>query len=226
MITTLSFEPRLKERFPDLRVVVGRISGVRVERSGTTLEEFEGEVIAEVKREYNIEALKDIPVFRAYRDFFWRIGVDPTKVRPAAEALIRRILLGKSIPSINNVVDAYNLASIKTGIALAAFDINRLRGRLTMRFAKRGEEFLGIGMGEARELSGGEIVISDDEKLIAIYPHRDADDSKVTEKTESVLLLVCGVPNLEKNALLDAAETTIDYVTRFCGGKGEFELIG
>ncbi len=63
-----------------------------------------------------LEGLKDEPIFRTYRDFFWTMGVDPTKVRPAAEALIRRILVGRSMPRINTVVDAYNLASMTTHI--------------------------------------------------------------------------------------------------------------
>ena len=110
------------------------------------LEEFKEEVFVEVKSRFTLESLKDEPVFRAYRDFFWRIGVDPTKVRPAAEALIRRVLGGRSIPRINTVVDAYNLVSMTTCIALAAFDVSRLNGDIIMRFADKGEEFFGIGM--------------------------------------------------------------------------------
>lgn len=220
----LRFDPRLKERFPELKVVVGYVRGVRVRRTNVALEDFKRKVIAEVRKDHDIHALKDIPIFRMYRDFFWRTGVDPTKVRPAAEALIRRILRGKSIPDINNVVDAYNMASIKTKVALAAFDLDKLRGELTMRFAKAGEEFLGIGMEKARELKGGEIVISDDEKLIAMYPHRDAEESKVTEDTRNILLLACGVPGITEKTLLSAAKTSIDYLTRFCEGMGKLNL--
>ncbi|HUW43054.1 MAG TPA: hypothetical protein VMW02_02320, partial [Thermoplasmata archaeon] len=50
-----------------------------------------------VSKSITLEAVKDRPDFRAYRDFFWRLGVDPTKTRPASEALIRRILKGSSI---------------------------------------------------------------------------------------------------------------------------------
>jgi DNA/RNA-binding domain of Phe-tRNA-synthetase-like protein len=120
-------EPALKGRFPGLQVVVGEVEGVRVGSSGTELQKFKEEVLQEVKHKYTLESLKDIAVFRAYRDFFWRVGIDPTKIRPAAEALIRRILVGKPIPMINNVVDSYNLASIKTEVALAAFNRDELR---------------------------------------------------------------------------------------------------
>ena len=173
----------------------------------------------QVRERYDLGSLKDEPILRAYRDFFWRVGIDPTKNRPAAEALIRRILQGKTIPCINTLVDSYNLVSIKTEIALAAFDAEKLKGNLLMRFATEGEEFLGIGMEKPMRLQGIEIVVSDVEKLVAIYPHRDADDTKITEETKNVLLLVCGVPGIREETLLDAARVAIEYITRFCGGE-------
>lgn len=191
-------------------------------RSDELLRKFVEQISEETRKQYNLESLKDVPVLRAYRDFFWKVGIDPTKVRPAAEALIRRILLGKPIPIINNLVDAYNLASIKTCIALAAFDRDLLKGELLMRPAGRGDRFMGIGMQEPKELAGGEIVVADDEKLVAIYPYRDAEQTKISSSTENVLLLICGVPGIRWDTLAEAGEVAIEYVTRFCGGEARW----
>lgn len=218
----ISIHSPLQERFPQLRVLTRQIRGVKVERKNKELEGFKDQVMKQVRERYDLESLRDLPVFRAYRDFFWRVGIDPTKNRPAAEALIRRILRGKTIPCINTLVDAYNVASIQTEIALAAFDAGKLKGDLLMRFAVGGEEFLGIGMEKPLILQGGEIVISDGEKLVAIYPHRDADNTKVTEATKDVLLLVCGVPGIPEATLLKATRVAVEYITKFCGG-GEIE---
>jgi len=91
-------------------------------------------------------------------------------------------------------------------------------GELIMRYAKEGEEFLGIGMKTPLRLKGREIVISDEEKLVAIYPYRDAEDTKVTEATRGVILLFCGVPGISIQKLSEAKTVTIDFVTKFCGG--------
>jgi DNA/RNA-binding domain of Phe-tRNA-synthetase-like protein len=171
-----------------------------------------------VRGRFTLEGLKDEPVFRAYRDFFWRIGIDPTKVRPAAEALIRRVLGGRGIPRINTAVDAYNLASMTTCIALAAFDIDRLSRDIIMRFANKGEEFLGIGMDKPVTLAGGEIVMADASRLIAIYPHRDADYSRITFQTKNLMLVSCGVPGISLDQLAEAADRASEFVIRFCGG--------
>lgn len=213
----LSITEELRNRYPGLQALVSHIDDVKVAKSGNELEAFSQEIFSKVKNKYTLDNLKEVPIFRSYRDFFWRVGIDPTKVRPAAEALIRRILAGKTIPRINNVVDSYNLASIKTEVALAAFNRDELIGDLMMRQSKVGEKFLGISMDEPTTLTGSEIVIADSEKLVAIYPHRDADISKVTNSTRNILLLICGVPGIDITILNNAREHAEKYITKFCG---------
>ena len=203
-----------------MKVFICRVDGLLVKKEKAELQLFKERVSEEIKQKYDLATVKDAPVFRAYRDFFWRAGIDPTKVRPAAEALIRRVLAGKPIPTINTLVDSYNLASIHTGIAMGAFDADRLSGDLTLRLTHNGEKFLGIGMGEPIELSGNELVVSDAEKLIAIYPYRDADETKATLDTKSVCLLICGAPGIGEDILKGASLVAVDYITRFCGGVG------
>ena len=213
----LKIDPDLCKRFPDLKVINFSMT-VKNTKSNSELEKFKETILKDAREKYNLESLKDVPVFRAYRDFFWKIGIDPTKNRPAAEALIRRILAGKLIPHINTLVDAYNLASIKSEVALAAFDENKLRCELTMRSALKEESFLGIGMDKPADLDGREVVISDSNRLVAMYPHRDADFSKVTEETENILIIICGVPGIPTETLQQTAKIASEYIARFCSG--------
>jgi DNA/RNA-binding domain of Phe-tRNA-synthetase-like protein len=174
------------------------------------------------QRTASLEVVKDQPIFRAYRDFFWRVGIDPTKVRPAAEALTRRVLGGRDLPRLNTVVDAYNLASIETSIAIAAFDMETVNeDALLMRRGVKGELFHGIGMDSPDSLTGAEVVVEDQKlrRLVAVYPYRDSDDSKVTETTKGVLFMMCGVPGIDETALEGAKDLTREYVGRFCLGR-------
>jgi len=220
---SIEIKSDIESHFPKLRVLTSKIADVRVRKRDAELEKFKNELINKAMERYDLNSLKDVASFRAYRGFFWKIGVDPTKNRPASEALIRRILRGENLPCINTLVDAYNLASIKTEIALAAFDADKLKGNLLMRVAKTGEEFVGIGMSKPMVLKGGEVVVSDEEKLVAIYPHRDAEDTKVTEQTKNVLLLVYGVPGIFEETLRNAAHVATEFITRFCGGERRVE---
>ncbi|UCC58579.1 MAG: hypothetical protein JSW14_01270 [Candidatus Bathyarchaeum sp.] len=216
---SLKIDSKLKARFPDLTASIFHIKDVKIQKRDPELEKFKVKLMKQVREEYDIDSVKDQPIFRAYRNFFWRVGIDPTKNRPAAEALIRRILGGRTIPCINTLVDAYNLASIKSRIALATFDADKLEGDLLMRFAEEGEQFLGIGMEKPLILKGGEIVVSDNEKLIAVYPYRDADNTKVTEETENVTIVVCGATGISEETLENASQVALEYITRFCDGE-------
>lgn len=217
----LKLNPRLRERFPDLNAEIIHFRDVHVERQDQRLEEYKDMVALQLKKRWNLDQLRDDPVFRAYRDFFWRLGIDPTKNRPAAEALIRRVLRDSPIPRINTWVDAYNLVSMETAIPIASFDTDLLGGELLMREATAGEEFTGIGMEKPVTLTGGEAVIEDGDRLVAIYPYRDADHSKVTLKTVNVLTLMCGSPGITLNTLSQASSVARDVLPRFCGGRAE-----
>jgi DNA/RNA-binding domain of Phe-tRNA-synthetase-like protein len=217
----LKIDSKLKTRFPDLIAKILQVKEVQIEKRNDELEKFKAEVAKQVREMYDLESLKDQLAFRAYRDFFWSVGIDPTKNRPAAEALIRRILGGRTIPTINSLVDVYNLASIKSRIALATFDADKLKGDLFMRFAEEGEKFLGIGMEKPLILKGGEIVVADNAKLVAVYPYRDADNTKVTVETKNITMIVCGAPGISEKRLDFASQVAQEYILRFCDGNVE-----
>jgi DNA/RNA-binding domain of Phe-tRNA-synthetase-like protein len=201
-----------------LEVLTETLEGVRIVQFLPQLQQEKEKVSLDARSAYSLETLKDQHPIRAYRDFFWRAGIDPTKNRPASEALIRRILSGKPLPTINTLVDSYNLASIRSGVPIAAFDGGKIRGDLKMRFAKKGEEFLGIGMIEPMRLNGNEIVIQDEVGLTAVYPYRDADRTKIGAESSVAVLLFCGAPGIENGLLRSAAEWCIKYVMMFCDG--------
>lgn len=221
MPSYLALSEKLSEKFPDLSAQIINFCDVSITRIKPDLENYKKEIYSETHSRWEIEKLREDPDFRAYRDFFWKLGTDPTKNRPAAEALIRRVLNEKPIPNINTWVDAYNLVSIQTAIPIASFDADLLDGELLMREAIEGEEFLGIAMKKPVTLKGGEAVIQDDSGLVAIYPYRDADHSKVTSNTKNVLMLMCGAPGISRDKLFESGELAKSVLMKYCGGESE-----
>ncbi len=219
----MEIESSLRERYPGLDVKELVLSKVEVRLSTPELVAFKRSKQEEIRMKIpSLDAVKDQRIIRAYRDFYWKVGIDPTKTRPAGEALVRRILSGRDLPTINTLVDSYNLASAETMISIAAFDNLKIhRDHLLMRTAAMGESFAGIGMASPVSLEGGEVVIEDcmQEKLIAVYPYRDADESKVAEVTKEVLFMMCGVPEVTEEDLDLAKRTTLEYASTFCGAS-------
>jgi DNA/RNA-binding domain of Phe-tRNA-synthetase-like protein len=178
-------------------------------------------VYEEVRVKYNIETLRNNPTVRAYRDFYWRLDIDPTKTRPSGEALLRRVLHGDELPRISTVVDAYNLASMKTIIPISGFDKDRLNPPFHVQFAKNGETFMGIDMVKPMALTGKMLVLADEKQALCIYPYRDSDYTKITERTRNVLVLGYGAQEITEQQLTEAVETTLAYIKLVSSGETE-----
>jgi DNA/RNA-binding domain of Phe-tRNA-synthetase-like protein len=213
----MEFSREVLEKFPGICVAEGDLK-LEIQQNSPGLEDLKSKIASDIRSRFTIENVKDDPIFRAYRDFFWSVGVDPTKTRPASEALVRRLLSGGKLPNINIAVDAYNMASAISGVPIAAFDADLLDGPLTMMFARDGESFLGIGMKEPVALKPNQVIIRDAKHVIAIYPYRDSDDTKVTASTKNIHLVSCGVPKIERSKILEAYETCARYLGEYAGG--------
>ncbi len=196
------------------------VEGVSV---GPTRNGYMKDAVEELRSKYTLEKLKEDPVVRAYREFYWRIGIDPTKVRPSSEAMVRRVLKGGSFPRINNVVDAGNVASALTLISIGLYDLDRVKGSLVLRLARCCEVFHPIGGGEDR-MRGGEPVLADEEDILFLYPHRDSRKTMIRTETRRVLILGAGVPGVERPRVRKAVNLAADLIVRNAGGHKVGEM--
>lgn len=215
----VEWHPEVVRRLPNLIFWFATIEGVQVTPSDARVNALEAEIVAQIRQKVILEQLKDHRVVRQYRDFYWRdLGIDPTKVRPAGEALVRRVLQGNQLYRINNVVDAYYVASLHTLLAFGVFDLDVLVPPLTVRFAQPGEPFFGIAMRESISLTGRELLLTDAQAIISVHPYRDANRSKVTQQTTRLLIMTGGVPHLDDATVEAGLRIAIDYITRVAGG--------
>ncbi len=183
-------------------------------------EEVSGDLSGEVnklidflKSKYDLSSLKDDPIVKAYRKFFWRVGIDPTKTRPAAEALVRRVLRGRPFPRINPVVDAGNIASAYTMVPIGLYDLSKARLPLELTMSVGGEVFRPLG-GRDEVLREGVPILKDSEgKVLHIYPHRDSRETCITEGTKEILILGAGVPEVPKYLVVKAVRKVAELLS-------------
>jgi len=177
------------------------------------------ELVVRLKSSYDVHTLKSHPLVRSYRDIMWRLGIDPTKVRPSSEALIRRVLRGHPFPSINSVVDSCNMASAESLIPISIFDHDLIKEPLTLRRAREGEVFVDFG-GRKRELSGREVVLSDAYgSILHLYPYRDSALAAIrTGKTSYVDIVAYGAPGVPRATVVNAVRRVCTYLLKYYPG--------
>jgi DNA/RNA-binding domain of Phe-tRNA-synthetase-like protein len=217
----VTWQPHVTTKFPELAICIGLIKDIQNERENETLRKLERDVYEEVRAKYDIETLKDNVTVRAYRDFYWKLDIDPTKTRPSGEALLRRVLHGDELPNISTVVDAYNLASLKTIVPISGFDPDLLTMSFQVRFAKNEETFTGIGMTKPMTLTEKMLVLADAKQTVCVYPYRDSDATKITLNSRKVLIIAYGAPGISNDYLKQAAESTLAYIKLVSGGTVE-----
>ena len=220
MQVQVNWSLEVSKQFPALTICVGAIRNIHNERANEKIEQIKKSVYEEVKTKYDIATLKDHPIVRAYRDFYWKLNIDPTKTRPSGEALLRRVLHGEELPKISTAVDAYNLVSMKTIIPISGFDADCLNTPLEIRYSKNEEAFLGIGMNKPISLENT-LVLADTKQVLCVYPYRDSEFTKITMQTRNALIISYGVPAVSEQQLKEAVEKTLTYIKQVSQGEIE-----
>jgi phenylalanyl-tRNA synthetase beta chain len=88
--------------------------------------------------------------------------------------------------SINNIVDITNYVLYTEGNPMHAFDLDKIEGKIYVRFAKEGEKFLALN-GNEYKLSSEDLVIADDKKVLALAGVIGGLESAVSENTKNIL---------------------------------------
>ena len=79
------------------------------------------------------------------RALYRRFGVDPTRVRPSSEALLRRLKKGEPLPRVNSLVDVANAMSVQLQVPVGLYDLDKASGdELSIRLGADGEGYTGI----------------------------------------------------------------------------------
>ncbi len=124
-------------------------------------------------------------------DGCWRYTarvINNVKVKPSPMWLQKR-LIASGLRPINNIVDITNYVMLETGHPIHAFDLSKLAGRIVVRDATPGEKMLLLD-GKTYEFSGGEVLITDGEKLLALGGIMGGEESGISVTTTDVLLEV------------------------------------
>jgi len=133
------------------------------------------------------EAIKEIPSIHSTREAYKKLGKEPSRYRPSAEALHRRIVKGKGMYKISTPVDIINLSSLKTGYSIGGYDANKINGDIEFGKGKADAEYKAIGRGI---MNVENLPVFFDETGAFGSPTSDSERTMITEKCKNIILLV------------------------------------
>lgn len=169
------------------------------------------------KQTVTTETLKDIPSIAATRRVYRACGKDPSRYRPASEALIRRMLKGKELYQIDTLVDLINVASIAYGYSIGGFDADKFVGdTLTLGIGREGEPYEGIGRGMIN-IAG--LPVYRDAKGGVGTPTSDNERTKIDINTTHLVVLINGYDG-NKERVVENAEFIQKLLRKYCQSDG------
>ena len=146
-----------------------------------------------------IEEISKIPTIAASRKAYKACGKDPARYRLSAEALLRRVVSGKGLYYINNVVDQLNLVSMTTGFSIGGYDADQIQGNIVFGIGNPDEPYSGIGRGE---LNIENLPVFRDDHGAFGTPTSDSPRTEVKEQTRRFLMILI---DFDGDHLLDQA---------------------
>ena len=191
-------EPALAEEFPGLSIVSTTLD-TTAGRSPEALREQLRSLSDRIGGAQAIQ-LRQQPIPWAYRVFFRHIGLDPDTTRTPVEQLIFERIHDGTFKSGDRVQDALTIGMVEVGVALRAFDADRVEGRIGLRVSTEGEAF----EGRTSPLPDGTIVVADERRPLGIIFDKTADGRAVRRGTRRVLLAAIGVRGVPDIALEEA----------------------
>ncbi|MGD9898138.1 MAG: B3/4 domain-containing protein [Calditrichaceae bacterium] len=175
-------------------------------------EEFE----EETRRKFADTRPSENEIVSHVRRMYRRIGWEPTKYRPSSEALIRRILQGKGLYRINNIVDYGNLVSAKYHLPLGLYDVDKITGDIIVDVGKAGESYQGISKPLIH--AEGKMILRDETGIFG-NPTADSLRTSITNESTHILAVFFCPSEVNDDHLQKTLNTLSDYYLPFCKNK-------
>jgi len=181
-------------------------------KNSKTSSELWAEIELEVQRIASTCLLEDInkrSAIAATRKIYKKLGKDPNRYRPSAEALCRRIVRHIPLYQVSTLVDIINLVSIHSGFSIGGFDTEKIQGNIQLDAGTESDEFVAIGRGI---LNVDGLPLYSDEVGGIGTPTSDHERTKITEETTQLLIIINGYEGTE--GLKEAVEHTLQLLDK------------
>jgi DNA/RNA-binding domain of Phe-tRNA-synthetase-like protein len=174
----------------------------------------------------NVDTLTTEPRLASWREAFRQLGYKPGDFRPSIEALLRRVLRGQELPSINTLVDIGNIVSLRHLLPIGGHAIDVLTQDITLRPAAGAEEFVPFGSEEMEHPAPGEFVfVEGNQVLTRRWIWRQANHTLTLPGTTAIEFNIDGLTPVTETDVEVAARDVMELVKCFCGGRMRLEIL-
>jgi DNA/RNA-binding domain of Phe-tRNA-synthetase-like protein len=174
-------------QLPGVKLGAIEADGVHVAPDNEEFAHLLAQMCDRKRLDFTLESLAEQKSVRDVRAMFRGWGIDPSKYRPSSEALLRRVVQGKGLYRVSNIVDIGNLGSIETGWPFGCYDRSRIQPPIEFRHGVSGESYEGIGK-QTWHLQGRPLLADAHGPFGS--PISDSTRSIITESARDILVIL------------------------------------
>lgn len=218
----ITIQRHIKEILPDFKIGTIHYNNITVSESPQMLK---GRLQLFQEQLYFDLEDKDITHFPGLLEWqlVWKaLGSSPSRYRPSAEALFRRIKKQNYLPSIHSAVDMNSFLSLQYEIPLGLYDADKINGDVEIALGTEEDQFEGLNN---RTNTLDNILVSKDAQGAFGSPYVDSTRTAVTENTKNALHIFYLRPSMERDTALELLTAAANMFTGINGGNAEIQLL-
>ncbi|MEE8410571.1 MAG: phenylalanine--tRNA ligase beta subunit-related protein [Myxococcota bacterium] len=210
--------PTIADELADIvRVGLVRAAPVAVGEAGAELKRKISSLCNALRSTHAGQAPSKIPGLQSARDLYRAFGIDPTRIRPSSEALLRRVMRGQDFPHINSAVDVCNLIGLRSLLPPGLYDADAIDGPVVLRRGEAGESFEGIRKADVH--LAGRPTLADTVGAFG-NPTSDSLRTSVSESTQSLWFVLFAPASFSREQLEIEIERAQDDMARYLAPVG------
>jgi methionine--tRNA ligase beta chain len=187
---------------------------VQIRKSSAELDTLKKEAEKEIK-DLSVEG---DPILDAYKEVYRRFKVD------AESPVVHLINLVKEkgrLPTINTVVDAYNVVAATRRVSVGVHDLDKVVGDVGLKVTRGGEVYVPLGETEPMNIPSGKFAMMDDEHVLCWLDTKQGQHTKIGFDTRNLLVYVQGNSETSSMYLENALRKICDLIVQYNGGEYE-----
>lgn len=185
-LQSFAIDDSIRTRIPNTSLGLVLASVSVMPSSDELLKQIE-HVSRTTRAKISADNLSSVDELAAARTAYRMLGKDPSRYRGSSEALVRRIISGKSLYKINNVVEVNNLISLMCLHPVGSYDADRIMGQVNFRLGTRAESYKGIGK---ETINTEDLPVFADELGAFGSPTSDSERAMIRPSTATVINVI------------------------------------
>ena len=153
----------------------------------------------------DLSSVKEEAVVQGYMDLLKEVGRSVKKNPPTILALIKNIQSRGFLPTINSVIDIYNVECLRSFLAIGGHDLDKIQGPIEFTISQREDTFLPI-LSTEKHVSETDPVYRDCQGILAWLDVRDSEYYKFEDQTRNAIFIIQGNRETSVAMRLEALE--------------------